>query len=90
MFALLKLYCKLTKFYILKSLNDFITIVNREKQLSPQELKQLELEKKLKEREELKAKKKLVADFKKLWYKPKEDLEVEDLKVFMRFDCTSF
>lgn len=51
------------------------------KQLTPQELKQLELEKKAREREELKAQKKLVADFKKLWFKPKEDLEVEDLKV---------
>lgn len=51
------------------------------KQLTPAELKQLELEKKAKEREALKAQKKLVADFKKLWYKPKEDLEVEDLKV---------
>ncbi|CAL8080599.1 unnamed protein product [Orchesella dallaii] len=51
-----------------------------EKQLTPQEIKQLELEKKAKEREKLKEQKKLVADFKKLWFKPKEDLEVEDLK----------
>ncbi|ODM98981.1 Bromodomain adjacent to zinc finger domain protein 1A [Orchesella cincta] len=51
-----------------------------EKQLTQQELKQLEMVKKAKEREKLKAQKKLVADFKKLWFKPKEDLEVEDLK----------
>lgn len=51
------------------------------KQLTPAELKQIEMEKRAKEREQLKAQRKLVVDFKKLWFKPKEDLEVEDLKV---------
>jgi len=48
--------------------------------LTPQEIKQIEFEKKLKDREIAKEQKKLVIDFKKLWFKPKEDLEVEDLK----------
>ncbi|CAG7837595.1 unnamed protein product [Allacma fusca] len=49
-------------------------------ELTPQELKQIELERRAKEREKLRKEKKLIADFKKLWFKPKEDLEVEDLK----------
>jgi hypothetical protein len=58
-----------------------------EVELSPQDLKQLEFERKFKEREQAKEQKKLVLDFKKLWFKPKEDLDVEDLKVglFLHF-----
>jgi hypothetical protein len=44
-------------------------------------LKQLEIEMKIKEREQAKAQRKMIADFKKIWFKPREDLEVEDLKV---------
>jgi len=51
------------------------------KQLSPEEIKIMELEMKRKEREKVKEQKKMIADFKKIWFKPKEDLEVEDLKV---------
>jgi len=49
--------------------------------LSPEEEKQREFERKAKERETQKEEKKLTIDFKKLWMKPKEDLEVEDLQV---------
>jgi len=51
------------------------------KLLTPQEVKQIELERKAKEREVQKLQRKMIADFKKLWFKPKEDLEVEDLNV---------
>ena len=51
------------------------------KPLSPEQEKQRELERKAKERETQKEEKKLILEFKKLWMKPKEDLEVEDLQV---------
>lgn len=69
---------------VIKKCFNTIYVIFREKvvkQLTPAEIKQIEMEKRAKEREELKAQRKLVADFKKLWFKPKEDLEVEDLKV---------
>jgi len=49
--------------------------------LTPTELKQLEAAKKAEEKKKERERRKVIMEFKKLWFKPKEDLEVEDLKV---------